>query len=272
VAIIGQERIFLQAFGGRGAGDVFHKLRELDTTCAAYHATGMSEESTKVRRWTKSPLAEPEKRVLVWIAARTPRWLVPDHLSVLGLLSAVWIGVAYGLSVRNPAWLWGASLGLALHWLGDSLDGTLARVRHIERPRYGFYVDHLGDAVATVAIGLGLGLSPFMLLAVGLTIVIGYLLLSINVYLETLVVDQFRLGYGILGPTEVRIMLILLNTLALVLGPIPFHAFGVDATAFDVVGVLTALGMMGMLLRRIIRNLRHLSRLEPPNVVKEPKR
>jgi archaetidylinositol phosphate synthase len=232
----------------------------------------MSEESTKVRRWTKSPLAEPEKRVLVWIAARAPRWLMPDHLSVLGLLSAVWIGVAYALSVLNPHWLWGASLGLVVHWLGDSLDGTLARVRHIERPRYGFYVDHLGDAVATVAIGLGLGLSPFMLLAVGLTIVIGYLLLSINVYLETLVVDQFRLGYGILGPTEVRIMLILLNTLALVLGPIPFRALGVEATVFDVVGVLTALGMLGMLLRRIIRNLRHLSRLEPPNVVKESTR
>ncbi len=230
----------------------------------------MNETTAKVRRWTKSPLAQPEKRVLIWIAGRLPRWIMPDYCSVLGLLSAAWIGVAYALSVRNPAWLWGASAGLMLHWLGDSLDGTLARVRHIERPRYGFYVDHLGDAVATVAIGLGLGLSPFMLLAVGLAIVIGYLVLSINVYLETLVVQQFRLGYGIVGPTEVRILLILLNTVALLSGPIPFRAFGVDATVFDIAGVLTALTMTGMLLRRTIRNLRHLARLEPANVVKEP--
>jgi archaetidylinositol phosphate synthase len=230
----------------------------------------MNDSTAKVQRWTKSPLAQPEKRVLVWIAARLPRWIMPDHCSLLGLLSAAWIGVAYALSVRNPAWLWGASAGLALHWLGDSLDGTLARVRHIERPRYGFYVDHLGDAIATVAIGLGLGLSPYMLLAVGLAIVIGYLVLSINVYLETLVVQQFRLGYGIVGPTETRILLIILNTIALVSGPIPFRVFGVEATVFDIVGALTVLGMTAMLLRRIVRNLRHLARLEPANVVKAP--
>ena len=230
----------------------------------------MDANQTKVQRWTKSPLAEPEKRVLVWIASRLPRWILPDHLSILGLLAAAWIGVSYALSVRNPAWLWGASAGLIVHWLGDSLDGNLARVRHIERPRYGFYVDHLGDALATVAIGLGLGLSPYMLLAVGLTIVIGYLVLSINVYLETLVVKEFRLGYGIVGPTETRILLILLNTVALVLGPIPFRAFGLGATIYDIVGILVALGMTAMLLRRILRNLRNLSRLEPPNVVKEP--
>jgi hypothetical protein len=109
-----------------------------------------------------------------------------------------------------------------------------------------------------------------MLLAVGLTIVIGYLVLSINVYLETLVVKEFRLGYGIVGPTETRILLILLNTVALVLGPIPFRAFGLGATIYDIVGILVALGMTAMLVRRIIRNLRNLSRLEPPNVVKEP--
>jgi len=230
----------------------------------------MNESTAKVRRWTKSPLAQPEKRVLIWIAARLPRAIMPDHCSLLGLLSAAWIGIAYALSVKHPAWLWGASAGLVLHWLGDSLDGTLARVRHIERPRYGFYVDHLGDALATVAIGLGLGLSPFMLLSVSLTIVIGYLVLSINVYLETLVVEQFRLGYGIVGPTEVRILLIVLNTVALVSGPIPFRAFGIDATIFDIVGVATALAMAGMLPRRIVRNLRYLARLEPANVVKEP--
>ena len=110
---------------------------------------------------------------------------MPDHLTLLGILAATWIAVAYALSNRNEAWLWAASAGLVVHWFGDSLDGTLARVRKIERPRYGFYLDHLTDAYSTTAIGIGLGLSPYMLLSVGLAIVIAYLVLSINVYLET---------------------------------------------------------------------------------------
>ena len=100
-----------------------------------------------------------------------------------------------------------------MHWLGDSLDGTLARVRRIERPRYGYYLDHLVDALATAVIGLGLGLSPWMLLAVGLAIVVAYLVLSINTYLETYAFGVFTLGYGRLGPTEARLGLIALNTL-----------------------------------------------------------
>jgi len=230
----------------------------------------MGTKGAEAKRWTKSPLAEPEKRVLRAIAVRLPRWILPDHLSILALVSAAGIAAAYALANRDPAWLWAASAGLVLHWLGDSMDGTLARVRHIERPRYGFYVDHLADAISTVALGLGLGFSPYMLLAVGLAIVVGYLVLSINVYLETLVVEQFRLGYGIMGPTEARILLIVLNTVALVAGPIPFRLVGVGATVFDVAGVLAAVGMVLMLLRRIGRNLRNLSVEEPPNVVKQP--
>lgn len=229
----------------------------------------MSGDPTQARRWTKSLLAAPEKRLLVWTAARLPHWVMPDHLSVLGLLAAAWIGIAYILSLKSPLWLWGASAGLVLHWLGDSLDGTLARVRRIQRPRYGFYVDHLGDALATVAIGLGLGFSPYMMFPVALAIVIGYLVLSINVYLETLSVGDFRLGYGILGPTEVRILLIGLNTVALFATPERLRVIGATVTVFDMIGIVVAAGMLAMLTRRIVRNLRHLSRLEPPNVVRE---
>lgn len=229
----------------------------------------MPETGAEARRTTKSPLYGPEKWLLTRIAARLPRSVLPDHLSILGLLAAAWIGASYLLSNHDPAWLWGASAGLVVHWFADSLDGTLARVRRIERPRYGFYVDHLGDAFATAAIGLGLGLSPYMLLSVGFAIVIAYLVLSINVYLETLVVAQFRFGYGILGPTEVRILLILLNGIALGAGPIPFQVLGVGATIFDAAGVAVALAMFGMLLRRTVRNLRILAKLEPANVVKE---
>jgi phosphatidylglycerophosphate synthase len=154
--------------------------------------------------------------------------------------------------------------GLLVHWFGDSLDGTLARVRKTERPRYGFYLDHLTDAYSTTAIGLGLGFSPFMVLAAGLTIVIAYLILSINVYLETHVFGKFRYGYGVMGPTEARIALIGLNLLALTVGPLPFHVMGRSLTLFDILGTGVALSMGAMLMRRVTRNLRELARAEPP--------
>ena len=158
-------------------------------------------------------LARPEARVLEWIARRLPRFVMPDHLTLLGVLAAVGIAAAYALSNRDPVWLWAASGLLVVHWLGDSLDGTLARVRRSERPRYGYYLDHLVDAIATALIGIGLGLSPYMLLATGLVIVVAYLVLSINTYLETNVLGVFSLGYGRLGPTEARLALIAVNTL-----------------------------------------------------------
>jgi archaetidylinositol phosphate synthase len=131
----------------------------------------------------------------------------------LGVVAAIAIAAAYLLSNGNEMWLWAASALLVVPWFGDSLDGTLARVRRIERPKYGYHLDHLVDALATALIGLGLGLSPWMLLSVGLVIVVAYLVLSINTYLETYAFGVFTLGYGRIGPTEVRLALIGLNTL-----------------------------------------------------------
>src|SRR3954469_7747267 len=156
-------------------------------------------------------LAPAEGRALNWLAERMPARVMPDHMTVLGVLAALGIGAAYWLSGRDPAWLWVASGLLVVHWLGDSLDGTLARVRHIERPKYGYYLDHLVAAGATIVIGAGLGLSPYMSLTTGLAVVIAYLALSINTYLETQVFGIFSLGYGRVGPTEARIGLIALN-------------------------------------------------------------
>jgi archaetidylinositol phosphate synthase len=210
-----------------------------------------------------------EKWALPRMAARLPAWVMPDHLTILGLLASTAVGVAYALSGRHEAWLWLASAALLVNWFGDSLDGTLARYRRIERPRYGYYLDHLTDAYSTLLIGLGLGFSPYMLLAVGLAIVIAYLLLSINVYLETHVFETFSFSYGSLGPTEVRLILIGLNTVALTLGPLPFRALGVGATIYDVAGLAAAIGMVSMLLIRAIGNLRGLARLEPPGRVRD---
>jgi phosphatidylglycerophosphate synthase len=205
-----------------------------------------------------------ERWALPRMAASLPRAIVPDHLTGVGLLGSTLIALGYILTTRDAAWLWLANAGIVLNWLGDSLDGTLARVRRIERPRYGFYLDHLTDAYSTTAMGIGLGLSPYMLLSVGLAIVVAYLVLSINVYLETHVFGVFRYGYGVVGPTEARLVLLGLNGMALLTGPLPFSVEGVGLTAFDILGAAAALGMAGMLSRRVIRNLRELSRLEPP--------
>jgi archaetidylinositol phosphate synthase len=221
-------------------------------------------------RTSRFVLGEFERRVLPRLAAALPRWVMPDHLTVLGLIASTGIAAAYLLTNLNENWLWLASLLLVVQWFGDSLDGTLARTRKIERPRYGYYLDHLTDAYSTFAIGLGLGLSPYMLLAVGLAIVIAYLVLSINVYLETYVFGEFSFSYGSLGPTEVRVVLIVLNTMALVWGPLPFRILGVGATIFDLGGLLAALAMASLLLARALGNLRTLARLEPPGRRTEP--
>jgi archaetidylinositol phosphate synthase len=208
-------------------------------------------------------LAGAERRLLRALAARLPRRVLPDDLTALGVAAAIGICAAYVLSNEGSAWLWVASGLLVLHWLGDSLDGTLARVRGIQRPRYGYYLDHLVDAVSTAAIGIGLGLSPHMLLSVGMLIVVAYLVLSINVYLESQALGRFSIGYGLIGPTEMRVVLIALNT-ALALGAgLEFSLLDTGLTALDLVGLAVAAVMVALLIARAARNLRELSKEEP---------
>jgi len=208
-------------------------------------------------------LAAPEKRALRWIAERLPRWVMPDHLTGLGVVAAVGIAGAYAASNESSIWLWVASALLIVHWFGDSLDGTLARVRKIERPKYGYYLDHLVDALATACIGIGLGLSPHMLLIVGVLVVVGYLVLSINTYLETYAFGTFALGYGRVGPTEMRLVLIALNTMLALGVTLRWEIPGPGLGLMDLAG-LAILALMGLALGgRVIRNLRELARREP---------
>jgi phosphatidylglycerophosphate synthase len=208
-------------------------------------------------------LAPLERRFLPWAAAKLPRWVLPDDMTAIGVLAAFGVCAAYQLSNNGNGWLWVASALLVVQWIGDSLDGTLARVRGIQRPKYGYYLDHIVDAIATAAIGIGLGLSPFMLLAIGTLIVVGYLTLSINVYLESMAFGRFRLGYGYLGPTEIRVVLIALNTaLALDLG-LDFRLVGLNMTVFDAIGLVIVAVMLVLLVGRAFGNLRELAREEP---------
>lgn len=221
------------------------------------------QKSVEATREPSFLLAKPEKRLLTWIAGRLPRWILPDDLTVLGVLAALGVCAAYQLANDSLDWLWVASALLVLQWLGDSLDGTLARVRKIERPTYGYYIDHLVDAIATAAIGIGLGLSPLMLLSIGTLIVVAYLILSINVYLESYAVGRFSIGYGYIGPTEVRLILVTLNTVVALGAGLDFVVADLELTAFDVIGLGIAAAMILMLLGRAARNLRDLARREP---------
>jgi archaetidylinositol phosphate synthase len=224
---------------------------------------GSLQKSVEATREPSFLLAVPEKRLLRWIAARLPRWILPDDLTALGVLAAIGVAVAYQLSNDSLDWLWVASGLLVLQWFGDSLDGTLARVRGIERPTYGYYVDHLVDAIATAAIGIGLGLSPLMLLSIGTLIVIAYLILSINVYLESYAFGRFKIGYGLIGPTEVRLILIALNTAVALGAGLDFVVVDLRLTLFDVIGLGIASVMIVLLCGRAFKNLRELSKKEP---------
>jgi archaetidylinositol phosphate synthase len=159
-----------------------------------------------------------ERPALNWLAAHMPRWITPDTLTWIGVLSSILIFVSYALTNISPYFLWLASLGFILNWFGDSLDGTLARYRHIERPRYGFLIDHWVDAISTVLIFLGMGTSPYVDFTISALGVIAYLLDSIMVYLITYVTGVFRITSAKIGPTEVRVLAIILNTLMFIIG------------------------------------------------------
>ena len=199
-------------------------------------------------------LARPEQRLLEAIARRLPAFVRPDHLTVLALAAAVAFAV-----VAASGWFLVAAGLLVVHWFGDSLDGTLARVRKAERPRYGYYLDHLADAFATALIGLGLGLSSSMHLAAGLLLVVAYLALSINSYLETQALGRFSLGYGRLGPTEARIALMAL--LVVVACGVELSVLGL--TLLDLVALGGALVMFLAVAARAVGNLRVLAAREP---------
>src|SRR6266700_5625570 len=203
-------------------------------------------------------LAEPERRLLRAIAQRLPAWVTSDQLTLVGVVGALGAGVAYALSALSPAWLWVAGVLLLVNWFGDSLDGTLARLRRAERRRYGYYLDHVVDAFATAAIGAGIGLSPYVPLSVALAGVVAYLVLSINLYLESTVFGVFRLGYGRIGPTEARIVLVLANGLLVTAGADPAVVTIATCTA-----AALALAMLVTVALRIGRNLAELAKLEP---------
>ena len=159
-------------------------------------------------RIQQNVLARQERRLLNWICARLPQWVTPDMLTLLGLIAAVVIFAGYGLSLFARDWLWLSVAGYVLHWFGDSLDGSLARFRSIERPRYGYFVDHSADMLGTFLILSGIGISPFVRLDVALVALAGYYMLAAHAFISARVVGELKLSHIGAGPTELRLMLI----------------------------------------------------------------
>ena len=184
------------------------------------------------QRIQQNLLAASERKLLTWLCQRLPRWVTPDQLTALGFVGAVVTFAGYALSGWGAAWLWLAIAGHAVHWLGDSLDGSLARFRRIERPEFGYFIDHSTDALANLFMLGGLGLSPFVNLDVALFTLAGYLLLSIHAFLAARVVGEIRLSYLAGGPTELRLTLVVLTIAMYVWGPVPLYA---GFTLFDAI-------------------------------------
>lgn len=153
-----------------------------------------------------------ERPALQWLAAHMPKWVTPDICTGIGVLGTCVIFIAYGLSNYEPYFFWLASIGFIINWFGDSLDGTLARYRHIERPKYGFFIDHTIDSVSMLLVFTGLGISPYVSFNIACMALVAYMLLATLVYLRTFVSGEFKISYGKLGPTEFRVIGILLNT------------------------------------------------------------
>jgi len=213
------------------------------------------------RRVNRALTASMEKRALQWMAARAPKWLTSDQLTLLGLGAQVGAGICYALSRYDRRALLLVILCLALNWLGDSMDGTLARVRRQQRPRYGFYVDHMVDIFGSVALMCGLGCSGFLHWQTAIAMLVAFLMLSGESYLATYTLSCFQLSQGIFGPTEIRILLIIGN-LALLRSPYS-TLFGHRMLLFDLGGAIAAAGMFAMAIAVTVRHTAQLYRQEP---------
>jgi archaetidylinositol phosphate synthase len=215
----------------------------------------------EAQRHSTGLLTAVERRVLLWLAPRLPARVNSDHLTALGLVAMFMVGVCFALSHEAPAALWGVVIFLALNWFGDSLDGTLARVRGHQRPRYGFYVDHILDTFGALFVLAGLAISGTMTPIVAAGFLIAYYVLSIEIYLATYCVGRFQMSFWGWGPTELRILLAI-GALMLFVKPM-VTVFGVERPLFDVGGVVGAVGLIFTAIISSIGNTRRLYTVEP---------
>jgi len=237
-----------------------HGLRGDDSMRARNENSRSPRAFQDATRLQKSFTASVERRMLLWLAARLPDWVQPDHLTLLGFAATFLAGAGYALARWTPAGLLIATVCLALNWFGDSMDGTLARFRCRQRPRYGFYVDHMIDSIGAAFLMSGLALSGFVSPRIAFGMLVAFLLLSIEVYLAAYALASFQLAFAKIGPTEIRLLLMLGNTV-LWLHP-SATAFGLPYKLLDVGGAIAIAAMAAVLIASAIRHTVDLYREE----------
>ena len=230
----------------------------------------MENNKADAVRIQTSVLNALEKKVLVWLAERQPRWITSDILTYIGTFGAVVIAAGYILSAWNINFLWLSSLGFIINWYGDSLDGTLARVRKTQRPVYGYYLDHTIDAINEVLIFVGIGLSGLMHLDIALLALVMYLLMTINVSINAHLKKEFKLTYASMGPTEFRIIMIVINTLFASIRPLRefSHSFTLCGHTFtlgalDYIGILIIVTLALMHLTTVRKDIKDYAKMDP---------
>ncbi len=227
-------------------------------------------ETKQATRIQTSIFNAAEKKVLVWLAKRQPKWVSSDLLTFIGILGAAIIGAGYILSDLNINFLWLSVAGLVINWYGDSLDGTLARVRNKQRPLYGYYLDHTIDGINESMMFIGAGLSSLMHLPLAMGILLLYLLMTINVSINAHLKQEFRLTYVKLGPTEFRIIVAIVNMLFIFIRPLREYSteivlFGqtIQLFALDIVAIAMIVILLAIYIGTIITDARAYAKIDP---------
>lgn len=230
----------------------------------------METKVKQSKRIQTSILNGPEKKVLVWLAERMPSRVNSDMLTFTGSVGALLFGLGYALTPVSLNFLWLSCLGLFVNWFGDSLDGTLARVRNCQRPKYGFFIDHMMDCINEVMMFVGCGLSVLMRLDIALIVLICYLLLTVYVFTSAHLKGEFKLTYAKVGPTEFRVIILIATLLFLYVKPLrefshTFNVFGTEVVAslLDIIRAAIALLLFVMFIISIIRDAGEYAREEP---------
>ena len=230
----------------------------------------MTNTKADAVRIQTSLLNAVEKKVLVWLAERQPRWMTSDILTYTGTLGAVVIALGYILSAVDLNFLWLSSAGFVINWYGDSLDGTLARVRKMQRPVYGYYIDHTMDCINEFIMFIGIGLSGLMHFELAMIILAVYFMLTVNVSINAHLKKEFRLTYASLGPTEFRIIAIIANTLLATVYPIaefsvvvPVAGKEVILTSLDLIGILVLCILIIIYLSTVVKDAKGYAEMDP---------
>ncbi len=212
-----------------------------------------------------SPLERP---ALKWLAQKMPQSVTPDTLTIIGVIGSFITGISYYLTSFDELFLWLVDFGLVVNWFGDSLDGTLARHRKIERPKYGYFIDHTLDSLSIIVIAIGAGLSPYARFDFVMLALVGYLLMSILVYIRTYVYGVFKISYYGFGPTEVRVIIILLNTIIYFFGAYEFLIENEIYTLLDFAALFLAIAFLIIFIISVIIEGKKLKAEELKNLQK----